>query len=48
MFKCNIVIYTCASTKGVISDLVPDVSADTFVNSMSKLISRRGCTQIIL
>ena len=29
-------------------DLVPDASAKTFVNSLKKLISRRGCPRIIL
>ena len=44
MYKCYIVIYTGASTRGV----VPDSSAETFVNSLAKFISRRGCPQIIL
>ena len=47
MFKCYIVIYSCASTSGVILDLVRDASADTFVNSLSKFISRRSCPQLI-
>ena len=48
MYKCYILIYTCASTRGVVLDLVPDVSSETFVNSLSKFISRRGCPQIKL
>ena len=48
MFKCYIVIYTCTSTSGVILEAVPDESTDTFFNSLSKLISRIGCPQIIL
>ena len=36
-------IYTCASTRGVILDVVPDGSAETFINSLKKFISRRGC-----
>ena len=48
MYKCYIVIYTCASTRGVVLDLVPDASAETFINSLAKFISRRGCPQIIL
>ena len=48
MYKCYIVIYTCASTRGAVLDLVPDVSAEIFVNSLSKFISRRGYPQIIL
>ena len=48
MYKCYIVIYTYESTSGVVLDLVPDASAEAFVNSLSKFISRRGCPQIIL
>ena len=44
-FKYYIVIYTCASTRGVILDVVPDGSAETFINSLKKFISRRGCQQ---
>ena len=47
MYKCYIVIYTCASMRGVVLDLVPDASAET-LNSLSKFISRRACSQIIL
>ena len=31
-FKCYIAIYTCASTRGVIQDVIPDGSAETFIN----------------
>ena len=48
LFKCYVVLYTCAATRGVVLDLVPDASAKTFVNSLKKFISRRGCPQIIL
>ena len=47
-FKCYIVIYTCASTRGVILDVVPDGSAETFVNSLKTFVSRRGCPAKIL
>ena len=43
-----IVIYTYASTQGVILDVVPDGSAETFINSSKKFISRRGCPAKIL
>ena len=43
-----IVIYTYASTQGVILDVVPDGSAETFINSLKKFISRRGCPAKIL
>ena len=47
-FKCYIVIYTCVSTPGVILDVVPDGSAETFITSLKKSISRRGCPAKIL
>ena len=30
LFKCYVVLYTCASTRGVILELVPDVSSKYF------------------
>ena len=48
LFKCYVVLHTCATTRGVVLDLVPDTSAKTFVNSLKKFISRRGCPRIIL
>ena len=47
LFKCYVVLYTCATTCGVVLDLVSDVSAKTFVNIL-KFISPRGCPRIIL
>ena len=42
------VICTCTSARDVVLDLVPDASAETFINSLSKFISRGGGPQIIL
>ena len=47
-FKCYIVVFTCVSTRGVILDVVPDGSFDTFINSLKKFISRRGFPAKIL
>ena len=47
-FKCYIVVFTCASTRGVILDVVPDGSAETFINSLKKFISKGGCPAKIL
>ena len=46
LFKCYVVLYTCATTRGVVLDLVPDASAKTFVNIL-KFLSRRGCPRMI-
>ena len=47
-FKCYIVIYTRPSIRGLIPAVVPDVSAEIFINSLKKFISRRGCPAKIL
>ena len=47
LFECYVILYACATTRGAVLDLVPDSSAKTFINSLKKLISRRGCPRII-
>ena len=47
-FKCYVVLYTYASTRGVILELVPDASSKCFIYSLRKFISRRGCPGKIL
>ena len=42
LFKCYVVFCTCASTRGVILELVPDANSEYFVYSLRKFISRRG------
>ena len=48
LFKCYVALHTCATTCGVVLDLVTDASAKTFANNLKKFISRRGCPRIIL
>jgi len=45
--KAWIVLYTCATSRGLVLDLVKDVSAEIFINSLRKFISRRGCPKTI-
>ena len=40
LFKCYVALYTCATTRGAVLDLVPDASAKTFVNNLKKFMSR--------
>ena len=47
LFKSYIILYTCATTRGLVLDLVSVASAKAFVNNL-KFISRRGCPRIIL
>ena len=41
--KVYIVIYTCLSTRSIILELVHNATANTFINSLSRFINRRGC-----
>ena len=38
-----LVLHTCASTRGVILELVPQASSEYFIYSLRKFISRRRC-----
>ena len=44
----GVVLYTCATTRGVILGLVPDASSKYFVYSLRKFILRRSCPGKIL
>ena len=46
--NCHVLLYTCASSRGIILDLVPDTSSKEVVNSLKRFIARRGCPQEIL
>jgi hypothetical protein len=48
LYKSWVAIYTCASTRAVILDVVNDNKATTFVNSLKRFISRRGCPSTIV
>ena len=48
MYKAFIIIYTCASTRAIILDMVEDGSTSSFINSLRKLIARRGCPKLII
>ena len=41
LFKCYVVLYTGASTRGVVSELVPDASSKNF--GYRRFIARIGC-----
>ena len=43
-----ITLYTCATSRGIVLDLVRDTSSNCFISSCIKFISRRGCPQICL
>ena len=47
MFKVHIVLYTCAATRAVHLDLVPDTGASSFIRSLKRFIGRRGIPNLI-
>ena len=46
--KCYVLLYTCAASRGVLLDLVPDTSAKEVIDSLKRFIARRGCPKEIL
>ena len=47
-FKVYIALYTCASTRAVYLDVVPDTSSRSFVNSMKQFVSRHGILEFFI
>ena len=45
--KVHLALYTCATTRAVHLDLVPDTSALSFIKSLKRFISRRGIPCLI-
>ena len=43
LYKAHTALYTCATTRGVVLDLVQDATASAFVSSLIRFIARRGC-----
>ena len=48
MRKSWMVIFTCASTRALSLELVHDASADAFLLSFERFISRRGCPAMVI
>ena len=48
LYKCWVVLYTCATTRAIILDVVHNYTASCFVNCFSRFISRRGCPNTML
>ena len=48
MCKAYIVIFTCATSRSVILDLVEDKSSKNLTNSFKKFIAKRGCPKKII
>ena len=48
MTKSYIALYTCASTRAVHLELVPDLTADAFIRSFWRFTSRRGVPKLMV
>ena len=48
MEKVYIVLYTCESSSAVHLDVVPDLSAETFIRSFKRFICRRGIPRLVV
>ena len=48
LYKCRIVLYTCASTRAVSLDIVPDASCQSFIRSLKRFISRYGIPKLFI
>ena len=48
MYKVWVVLYTCAVTRAVHLDVVPDSSASAFLRSLKRFIGRRGVPSLMI
>ena len=48
MYKAWVTLYTCASTRAILLDLVPRPNSTSFINSFHRMIARRGCPNNII
>ena len=48
MHKVHVALYTCASSRAVHLDLVPDISCVSFVRSLKRFISRYGVSKMYI
>ena len=42
-YKAGVTLYTCASTRTILLDLVPRLNSTSLINSFCGMIARRGC-----
>ena len=46
--KTYVCLFTCATTQAVHLELAEDLTAETFINLLRRLISRRSCPRVII
>jgi hypothetical protein len=48
MNKCYIAVFTCASTRAIHLELVPDLTTDSFICAFKRFIGRRGVPSCVV
>lgn len=48
MHKSYIAVFTCASTRAIHLELVPDLTADSFIRAFKRFIARRGLPSVVI
>ena len=48
IYNVYIVLYTCATTRAIHLDIVPDTSASAFIRSLKRFIGRRGLPMLMI
>ena len=48
LYKAWVVIYTCASTRAIILDVVHNYPSSTFINCFQRFIARCGCPSTVI
>ena len=48
MYKVWVTLYTCASTRVILLDLVPQPNSTLFINSFRRMIAKRGCPNNVI
>eukprot|EP00795_Rhopilema_esculentum_P000836 gene836-10578_t len=46
--KCYIALFSCANTRAIHLELVPDLFAETFIRALKRFIARRGLSKLIV
>ena len=48
MYKCYIALFSCASTRALHLELVPNLLASSFIRALKRMMSRRGLSSLII
>ena len=48
LFKVWVVLFTCASSRAILLDIVPNLQASAFIRCFIRFVSRRGCPDLVV